>query len=205
MSKGHERADRLLVVMMGVFAVMGLSAMAFSALDRDTPIPPAPQPRMIPTVAAGPTTVTGADWFAEMRAYCNPVDVVTRMSWRPAPATYDGTTYQATCYALAGRIDDARAALLTLPSEEQWRGAGVVFGAGHPAADAGDDLAAGPLMELVVEFWPNHYQALYHAGAAAYERGELELASGYLERFLEEYSVQDFFHANAVAMLAEIG
>jgi len=186
---------------------MGFSAMVVSAWVRDEPVPPEPptQAKVIPTPDRHPINVTGADWFAEMRAYCNPVDVMTRMSWQPAPDTHEGTKYEATCYALAGRIDEARAALLTLPSDEQWRGAGVVFGAGHPAADAGDDLAAGPLMELVVEFWPNHYQALYHAGAAAFERGEFELASGYLERFLEEYSVADGWHANAVAMLVEIG
>ena len=40
-------------------------------------------------------------------------------------------------------------------------------------------------MELVVEFWPNHYMALYHAGAAAYERGEYERAEEYLLAFLE--------------------
>ena len=62
-----------------------------------------------------------------------------------------------------------------------------------------------PLMELVVEFWPNHYQALYHAGAAAFERGELELASDYLERFLVEYAMEDGWRSNALAMLAEIG
>ncbi|HIF22582.1 MAG TPA: hypothetical protein EYQ27_11915 [Gemmatimonadetes bacterium] len=49
---------------------------------------------------------------------------------------------------------------------------GVVLGVGHPAADAGDDVAAGPLMELVVEFWPSHYMALYHAGAPRFEAGD---------------------------------
>ena len=58
---------------------------------------------------------------------------------------------------------------LELPEELRWHAAGVVFNVGHPVADAGDDLAAGPIMELVVEFWPNHYMALYHAGAARYE------------------------------------
>jgi len=201
----HKRAERILVAALAVFVVLGFSAMMFSAVDRDQPLPPERQPRVLPAAMGDPIDLTGAAWFAEIRGYCNPVDVVTRMSWQPAPDTDEGTKYKATCYALAGRIDEARAALLTLPYDEQWRGAGIVFGAGHPAADAGDDLAAGPLMELVVEFWPNHYQALYHAGAAAFERGELELASDYLERFLEEYSVEDGWRRNALAMLAEIG
>ena len=79
--------------------------------------------------------------------------------------------HEAACYALAGRIASAREVILTLPEEMRYRAAGVVFEAGHPAADAGDDVAAGPLMELVVEFWPNHYMALYHAGAARFEQG----------------------------------
>jgi cytochrome c-type biogenesis protein CcmH/NrfG len=76
-----------------------------------------------------------------------------------------------------------------------------VFDAVHPAADAGDETSAGPLMELVVEFWPNHYMALYHAGAAAFERGEHGPAWNYLERFLEEYQVEDGWRTNAQAML----
>ena len=99
-----------------------------------------------------------------MRPYCNPVDVEMRLAWSPAPEGAEGTMHEAACLALAGRPDDARARLLTLSAEDQWKGAGVVFEVGHPAADAGDDVAAGPLMELVVEFWPNHYMALYHAG-----------------------------------------
>ena len=83
--------------------------------------------------------------------------------------------------------------------------AGVVFNAGHPAADAGDDIAAGPLMELVVEFWSNHYMALYHAGAARFELGDHEVAEGYLERFLVEYAVADGWRSNALAMLEQIG
>jgi hypothetical protein len=79
-----------------------------------------------------------------------------------------------------------------------------VFDIGHPAADAGDELAAGPLMELVVEFWPNHYMALYHAGAAAFERAELEKAEGYLTRFLAEYDVEDGWRSSALGMLDRI-
>jgi len=120
-----------------------------------------------------------------MRPYCNPVDVVTRLAWKPAPASAQGTMHAAACLALAGRIDDARAQLLTLSEEDQSIGAEVVFGVGHPAADAGDDVAAGPLMELVVEFWPSHYMALYHAGAARFEAGDAAQAELYLSRFLQ--------------------
>jgi tetratricopeptide (TPR) repeat protein len=109
--------------------------------------------------------------------------------------------HEAACYALAGKVDLARSSILSLPESQRYHAAGVVFGAGHPAADRGDELAAGPLMELVVEFWPNHYMALYHAGAAAFERGEYEKADGYLNRFLQEYAVEDGWRSNALAMI----
>lgn len=201
----QDRADQILVSALAAFAVVGMTAIALASSGVDLPLPPQPEPAAVSNTAAAPTPVTGAEWFAGMRGYCNPVDVATRISWTPAPLTTEGTQHEAACWALAGRIDEARAALLRLPADEQWRGAGVVFGAGHPAADAGDELAAGPLMELVVEFWPNHYQALYHAGAAAYERGEHTLAQGYLGRFLEEYAMDDGWRSSALAMLAEIG
>ncbi len=81
----------------------------------------------------------------------------------------------------------------------------VVFEVGHPAADAGDDVGAGPLMELVVEFWPNHYMALCHAGDASFEVGDAPRARDYLERFLQEYKIEDGWWSNAHAILSEIG
>jgi tetratricopeptide (TPR) repeat protein len=201
----QDRADKILISALAAFAVVGMAAITLASLGGDLPLPPQPQPPVDPIPTTASTPLTGERWFTEMRAYCNPVDVATRISWTPAPLTTEGTQYEAACWALAGRIDEARAALLRLPADEQWRGAGVVFGAGHPAADAGDELAAGPLMELVVEFWPNHYQALYHAGAAAYERGEHSRARGYLTRFLKEYPMEDGWRSSALEMLAEIG
>lgn len=59
-------------------------------------------------------------------------------------------------------------------------------------------------MELVVEFWPNHYMALYHAGAAAFEMGDAKRAHGYLTRFLQHYSVEDGWRSNALSMLGSL-
>ena len=143
-------------------------------------------------------------WFHSVKAYCNPVEVETRVSWNPAPRSADGTAYQATCFALAGRIDTARELILQLEEDQRWHAAGVVFNIGHPAADAGDNLATGPLMELVVEFWPNHYMALYHAGAARYALGDHGAAHGYLVRFLEHYDPDDGWRRSALSMIAEV-
>ncbi|HUP19981.1 MAG TPA: hypothetical protein VM778_08525, partial [Gemmatimonadota bacterium] len=136
-------------------------------------------PALIP-VPVTTAAASGVEWFQDMSPYCNAVDVETRMPWTPAPASIDGDTYGAACYALAGHTDRARELIGGIPADRRWQAAGTVFDIGHPAADADDELAAGPLMELVVELWPNHYMALYHAGAAAFERGELEKAEDYL-------------------------
>ena len=143
-------------------------------------------------------------WFHSMKAYCNPVEVETRLTWSPAPRSADGTAYEAACLALAGRVDTARELILELPEELRWHAAGVVFNVGHPVADAGDNLAAGPIMELVVEFWPNHYMALYHAGAARYELGNHGSAHEYLVRFLEHYDPDDGWRRSALSMITEI-
>lgn len=153
----------------------------------------------------GPPPSGAADWFRRVKPSCNTVEVETALSRNPAPAGWEGRAHEAACFALAGRTDRAREILEGLPGEERWRAAGVVFEAGHPAADAGDDVAAGPLMELVVEFWPNHYMALYHAGAARYARGDHAEARDYLERFLAAYDPDDGWRRNATVMLQRMG
>jgi tetratricopeptide (TPR) repeat protein len=156
-------------------------------------------------VSAAPTVDEADAWFAAVRPHCNPVEVETRLAWNPPPGTDRGTMNAAGCYALAGKIELAREAIERLPEARRYEAAGIVFAAGHPAADAGDDLAAGPLMELVVEYWPNHYMALYHAGTAAWERGDGIAAERYLRRFLEEYAVEDGWRSNAISMLERLG
>lgn len=142
-------------------------------------------------------------WFQSVRPHCNAVEAATWLGANPAPVHFEGYAYTAACYALAGRIDDARDYIDRMSGDERWRAAGIVFDVGHPAADAGDNVAAGPLMELVVEFWPNHYQALYHAGAARYEQGDRDGTLRYLQAFLRHYDQDDGWTRSAKAMLAE--
>lgn len=156
-----------------------------------------------PPVAA-PATSDATAWFRGVKPSCNAVEVEVALERDPPPGTWEGRAHEAACLALAGRVDRARAILTGLSADKRWRAAGIVFEAGHPVADAGDDVAAGPLMELVVEFWPNHYMALYHAGAARYALGAHEQARDYLERFLAEYEANDGWRRNAMRMLAAI-
>jgi hypothetical protein len=200
----RARPESLLIVSLLAFTLVGVAALFLDDVGLGAHDPVGigdPVPGQ--AVTAG---VDGADaWFAAVRPYCNSVEVETRLSWNPPPETERGTMNEAACFALAGRIDLARASLERLPADRRYEGAGVVFAAGHPVADAGDDLAAGPLMELVVEFWPNHYMALYHAGTAAWERGDKEAARLYLRRFLDEYALEDGWRSDAIAMLEAIG
>jgi hypothetical protein len=200
----RARPESLLIVSLLAFTLVGVAALFLEDIRLGAHDPVGivdPQPGAIP-----PAGVDAADaWFAAVRPYCNAVEVETRLSWNPPPGTERGTMNQAACYALAGRIDLARTTLEQLPADRRYEGAGVVFAAGHPVADAGDDLAAGPIMELVVEFWPDHYMALYHAGTAAWERGDNEAARLYLTRFLDQYGLEDGWRSNALRMLEAMG
>lgn len=143
-------------------------------------------------------------WFRAMKPFCNVVEVETRLRSSPPPSSTEGQGFGAACLALAGKTAEARELLLALPEDERWRAAGIVFGVGHPVADAGDDRSAGPIMELVVEFWPNHYMALYHAGAARFALGEHDRAEPLLQDFLRYYEPDDGWTGNAQWMLTEI-
>ena len=146
--------------------------------------PGAGTPRHTPTVS--PAT-NAAEWFRRVKPYCNAVEITVVQRQSPAPSTTAGVGFQAACFALAGRIDDARRLIDALPQSDRYRAAGIVFDVGHPVADAGDDRSAGPIMELVIDYWPNHYMALYHAGMAEYMLGQHDLARKNLEAFVGYY------------------
>ena len=151
-----------------------------------------------------PAASSGADWFRLAKPSCNALEVETLHRQQPPPASPDGYGYSAACWALAGRITEARNAILAVDGEQRWTAAGIVFNIGHPIADMGDDLSAGPIMELVVEFWPNHYMALYHAGAARFALGEYGAAARHLEGFLQHYQMNDGWTSSAQTMLTEM-
>jgi len=196
------KPETILIAAMSVFALTGAVAMALQETGR-------PSRAVEPAVVTTTIRVVDDDgdaevWFGSVRSSCNAVEVDTRLKAQPAPPTPQGDMRKATCYALAGRIDQARQVIDGLPEALRQQAAGLVFEAAHPAADAGDDLAAGPLMELVLQYWPTHYMALYHAGAARFEHGDYDLAKDYLERFLSEYATKDGWRSNAVSMLQAI-
>ena len=192
--------------------LLGSMYIGFSALVLMWPSPVASShghPR--PAVVSHPTPAvvtklpdTAGQWFRTIKPYCNSVEVETQHRRMPPPQTFEGTGYSAACYALAGKIEKARAAILALPRAQQWEAVGIVFNVAHPVADAGDDLSAGPIMELVVDFWPNHYMALYHAGISNHELGQPQRARRYLNNFLKHYDRNDVWRERAEAVLSEL-
>jgi tetratricopeptide (TPR) repeat protein len=146
----------------------------------------------------------GGTWFAGIKPFCNSVEVETAQQRNPAPGGAEGQGYSAACYALAGRIEQARTAIERLSGDDRSYAASIVFGVGHPVADAGDDKSAGPIMELVIEFQPDNYMALYHAGMSEYVLGQPGLAEQHLRRFLELYHANDGWRTNAVKVLQRL-
>lgn len=180
-------------------------AVACTLLWARTLRPPAPQPHLPAAAATAPTATTADAWFTAVKPFCNGVEVEIQLRNNPAPRTTAGAGYTAACLALAGRIDRARGVLQTVRESERVQAVGIVFDIAHPVADAGDDRAAGPIMELVVEFWPNHYMALYHAGMSEYILDQPELARKNLRSFLRYYDSDDGWRRNAIEVLGRLG
>ncbi|NOT09869.1 MAG: hypothetical protein HOP28_16875 [Gemmatimonadales bacterium] len=195
-----------LLYSLGVVYVGLCAALVWRGRPAPTPLSPVPSRPIVPARAphTGPV-LSGPEWFQQMKPFCNPVEVETRVQWQPPPETFDGTAYGAGCFALAGKIARARGLLETLSGGERAQAANIVFELAHPVADAGDDQSAGPIMGLVVEFSPRNYMALYHAGASEFALGQGDLARTHLRQFLELYQSADGWRSNAISMLDKLG
>lgn len=192
--------------MLRLYYLAGLAFLALSvaAVAARAPEPTAGDPGLpMPSGQLVPGT-DGAAWFQAVKPLCNALEVESAFARLPPPASLEGEGYAAACLAIAGRIDRARERILRVAPGLRWKAAGIVFELGHPIADAGDDRSAGPIMELVVEFWPSHYMALYHAGAAELATGQPARARAHLESFLRLYDVDDGWRSSAREMLRRI-
>jgi serine/threonine protein kinase len=149
-------------------------------------------------------TITGNIWFDRIKPRCNAVESVTAIQSNPPPADWQGTGYAAACYALAGKIDAADREIGKLDLGTRPQAVNIVFDIGHPVADAGDDKSAGPIMELVLKYWPQNYMAMYHAGMSAYALGDIPLSKQRLTDFLNTYKVSDGWTNNARVVMDKI-
>lgn len=181
---------------LGYLAICGVIVLRHLTSRRPTGVEDAP-----PSVATDPATA----WFTAIKPQCNAVEVELAQRARPAPATLEGQGYSAACYALGGKLDAAHDVIDRLSPSDRYRAAGIVFDIAHPVADAGDDASAGPIMELVIDYWPNHYMALYHAGMSEYALGKPELARKNLTAFLSYYHEDDGWTRNARETLERLG
>ncbi|MEP6731744.1 MAG: hypothetical protein ABJE10_13950 [bacterium] len=165
-----------------------------------TQIEPTRQPLPQPTTHGN----SAAEWFQRVKPSCNSVEVTVLQRSDPAPRGADGVGYHAACLALAGKIDDAKQIIDSLDESGRRTAASIVFDIGHPVADAGDDRSAGPIMELVVGYLPDHYMALYHAGMAEYMLAERDLAKKNIEAFLKLYTQNDGWRSNGLQVLGRL-
>ncbi|HET9034971.1 MAG TPA: serine/threonine-protein kinase [Myxococcaceae bacterium] len=195
-----RRPPRLLlaVVVGSVVAIVGtvvaLSLFTAAVTRRAATTDSRPSPPLTP----------GRAWLNRVRPRCNAVEALQVMLRDPPPATPEGAGAGAACLALGGKMDAARTLIVALPVGQRALATGVVFEAGHPAADMGDDVSAAPIMKLVLEFWPENYQALYHAGMSEYALGRPSDARPLLEKFLELYTRDDGFTRAAKQALKRI-
>jgi hypothetical protein len=165
--------------------------------DPGFPVPPRTHPTATVTGGAG-------EWFAQVKPFCNAVEVEVRQQQMPPPSGVEGAGYSAACYALAGKIERARTVIDALAAGERAQAASIVFNIGHPVADAGDDQSAGPIMRLVVSYQPDNYMALYHAGMSEYILGQMDFARMHLRKFLDLYHDPDGYRSNAVEVLQRL-
>lgn len=190
-----------------MLAIMALGITIFNSPNSPFSKPIKTQSTATSTTSNGGTNLSlnpAQQWFQNIKPHCNSVEVITTMKNSPPPKTTEGMGYAAACYALAGKIDQAEELIKPLTKKQQKYAAGIVFGIGHPVADAGDDQSAGPIMNLVVKYQPWNYMALYHAGMSAYILGDLETSQQHLESFLEIYQNNDGWRKNAITVLNRI-
>lgn len=171
------------------------------AADRqDVELPPAQRPAQ--RLIAGPSN--GKTWFDGVRSRCNQVEVTQALHNQPPPVGVDGLGFGAACFALGGKMTQARQLIDQAPMNERYLAVGIVFDVAHPIADQGDDESTAPIMKLVVDYWPNHFMALYHLGVAEYGAGDMAAAKGHLERFLALYAQPNGFTHTARRALQAI-
>ena len=194
--RGPRLGRSALVGLIGSMAVLG----GWAVTSRVHPAPP----RVAPPAATTRQVSPAEAWLTSVRPHCNAVEAVQAVLRQPPPEGAAGAGAGAACLALGGKMDAARKRILALPEVQRARAAAVVFDAGHPVADMGDDVSAAPIMQLVLEFWPENFQALYHAGMSEYALGRPSAARPLLERFMSLYHLEDGFTRAARRALQRI-
>jgi len=164
-------------------------------------VAPPPEP---PEPPPPPPPATPSEWYRRIEPRCTPSGVQLVVDLNRPPAGTLRAGYEAACFAVAMDVPKARALILGLPEQDRLQAISVVFNVAQGMVDRGREIPAGPLMELVLEFWPNHYVALFEAGATRFAVGDYTHARAYLERFLEVYAPDDQRTQRAERMMAQM-
>jgi hypothetical protein len=147
----------------------------------------------------------GAAWFARVRERCNSLQIRTMLAETPPPSSLDGAGFAAACASLAGDLRLARWHVARFPKDQHAHAVWPTFEIAHRMADKhpkNQQIAA--IMRLVIEFWPENYMALYHAGIAELAAGDTTRATKHLQGFLKIYTQHDAFSTAATAAVAEL-
>jgi hypothetical protein len=140
-------------------------------------------------------------WWSETGSHCTAQEIDFVL------ANYDLDNGQrAVCVAFAGEVDRARQLLWKMTDDDRRAAMAELFAYTDPIADRGglDELRVGPVMQLVVEFWPESFQATYHAGMGHYRKGDLVAARVLLARFLTQYTIDDVWRRRAIEVMGDI-
>jgi hypothetical protein len=153
---------------------------------------------VIALLARGPRPARHHIGTAGEFSHCTPLEVELTVREMTAASS------KVVCLAVAGQTERARQLLEQMEIEERNAAIQRVFAVAHPIADAGDDRSAGPIMTLVVEYWPNNFMAVFHAGMAEFALGHDDAARVQLTRFLEMYGTDDVWRGRARKALGDL-
>src|SRR5438477_1475576 len=105
----------------GLYAAgLGYLALCGLAVARSrAPAPGGGEPYISPSTSPSAYAGAGGEWFAQVKPFCNAVEVEVRQQQLPAPNGVEGAGYSAACYALAGKIDRAREVIDHLASGDR--------------------------------------------------------------------------------------
>jgi serine/threonine protein kinase len=203
----HDRPGRarrssvpLLLVVLAAVAAFAIVVPRLHAGSDDKPVTTS-SVTFPPNLANTP----GAAWFARVRGRCTALQLRAVLADTPPPDRIDGVAFAAACAALAGELAIARELVASSAPQDRAYAAGPMFTLAHEIADGrNDDPNIGEIMRIVIDAWPDNYQALYAAGLVEFQRADPR-AEPHLRGFLRLYRSDDGFAQTARRVLAIIG
>jgi len=199
--RGHGRTLALAALLAGTVAVA--IAVRPSSRDHGDANEPAPAPApLVGEMAENLAHTPGAQWFALARSRCTSLELRAVLADTPPPRSPDGVAFATACAALAGDLGLAHEQLYSLAAGDRAYGAGAMFELAHEMADRrNNDPTVAEIMRMVIDVWPENYQALYAAGLVEFQQGDAR-AAAHLREFVRLHPGNDAFSQTAKRVLA---